>query len=220
MSANIHKQTSNALAQTSIILIDNLDSFSYNLVDEIRTLGANMSIFRNTANAADLFELLKQTSKQRKVLLIISPGPGAPADAGCVPQLLEMVKGQFPVLGICLGHQAIVEAYQGKVTRAPEVMHGKSSLMHYQQTPETKQIFEGLSNPLSIARYHSLAASEMPDCLQVVADIAGLPMAVLHADDKMLGLQFHPESILTRDGSQLLKQCVEFLLNDASKGTV
>jgi len=203
---------------TQIVLIDNLDSFSYNLVDEIRTLGAHISIYRNTVNAADIFDVLKQKAAHGKVILVISPGPGAPSQAGCVPDLLALAKGHFPVLGICLGHQAIVESYQGTVSRAPHVMHGKASMMTYTADLACEQIFAGLSNPISIARYHSLAASDVPSkgahSLQIIAHIDGLPMAVLHANDKMLGFQFHPESILTSDGSRLLKQSIQFLLND------
>jgi anthranilate synthase component 2 len=206
---------SSQIEGAQIVLIDNLDSFSYNLVDELRTLGAELTIYRNTVSAQEVLRVLEEKSASNKVLLVISPGPGAPSQAGCVPELLKKVRGRFAVLGICLGHQAIVESYNGKVGRAPHVMHGKSSLMHYSDHKANQIIFKGLSQPLSIARYHSLAATQMPDSLQVIADIDGLPMAVLHADDNMLGFQFHPESILTCDGSRLLKQSAEYLLNSS-----
>ncbi|MFT5276572.1 MAG: anthranilate synthase component 2, partial [Granulosicoccus sp.] len=144
-------------------------------------------------------------------LLMLSPGPGTPSDAGCMPELLQKVRGKYPVLGICLGHQAIVEAYGGTVARAPKVMHGKASHMAFIESAETDGIFKDLSNPLSIARYHSLVATKVPDSLKVIANIDGLVMAVLHANDRMLGFQFHPESILTCDGSVLLMQSIQFL---------
>lgn len=195
----------------NLVLIDNIDSFTYNLVDEIRSLGVEMTIYRNTVATQTVLDKLAEYEKKGPTLLMLSPGPGAPADAGCMPELLKLVKGKFPVLGICLGHQAIVEAYGGKVARAPEVMHGKASQMTFSETAETQEIFAGLSNPLSIARYHSLVATQIPDSLQVIANIDGLVMAVLQPNDRMLGFQFHPESILTCDGSILLMQSIQYL---------
>ncbi|MFQ3207004.1 MAG: anthranilate synthase component 2 [Glaciecola sp.] len=197
--------------QINLVLIDNIDSFTYNLVDEIRSLGIEMSIYRNTVNAQTVLDKLAEYDKTGPTLLMLSPGPGAPADAGCMPEILQKVRGKYPVLGICLGHQAIVEAYGGVVARAPQVMHGKASQMSYVNTKETQSIFAGLSNPLSIARYHSLVATQIPESLQIIANIDGLVMAVLQPDDRMLGFQFHPESILTCDGSVLLMQSIAFL---------
>ena len=202
--------------QINLVLIDNIDSFTYNLVDEIRSLGVHMTIYRNTVASQTVLDKLAEYAKSGPTLLMLSPGPGAPADAGCMPELLQKVRGKYPVLGICLGHQAIVEAYGGVVARAPEVMHGKASQMTYRDTPATQSIFAGLSNPLSIARYHSLVAKQVPDCLEIIANIDGLVMAVLHPSDKMLGFQFHPESILTCDGSVLLMQSIEFLAGVSS----
>jgi anthranilate synthase component 2 len=202
-------------------LIDNVDSFTYNLVDEIRNLGLKMTIYRNTVDAQTVLNKLNEYKEDGPTILMLSPGPGAPSDAGCMPELLKQVKGKFPVIGICLGHQAIIEAYGGKVARAPYVMHGKSSPMRYIQSVDTLEIFKGLSNPLSIARYHSLVATEVPDSLSVIATIDELVMAVLHKEDRMLGFQFHPESILTCDGSKLLLQSIQYLvqgnIHDTSK---
>lgn len=195
----------------NLVLIDNIDSFTYNLVDEIRSLGIEMTIYRNTVAPKTVLDKLAEYEKVGPTLLMLSPGPGAPADAGCMPELLQKVRGKYPVLGICLGHQAIVEAYGGVVARAPTVMHGKASQMSFCDSAETRSIFNGLSNPLSIARYHSLVATQMPESLQTIANIDGLVMAVLHANDRMLGFQFHPESILTCDGSVLLMQSIAFL---------
>lgn len=200
------------MSNINLVLIDNVDSFTYNLVDEIRSLGVEMSIYRNTVDVQTVLDKLADYKQHGSTLLMLSPGPGAPADAGCMPELLKKVKGVYPVIGICLGHQAIVEAYGGTVERAPYVMHGKSSQMQYLEDHDTLSIFAGLSNPLSIARYHSLVATSMPNELKTIASIDGLVMAALHPKHKMLGFQFHPESILTCDGSQLLMQSIQYLV--------
>lgn len=211
------KEIEKGMENISLVLIDNVDSFTYNLVDEIRNLGLNMTIYRNTVSSSTVIAKLAEYEKSGPTILMLSPGPGAPADAGCMPELLQQVKGKYPVIGICLGHQAIIESYGGKVARAPYVMHGKSSPMRYVENAETIEIFKGLSNPLSIARYHSLVAVDTPEALSVIATIDDLVMAVLHKEHRMLGFQFHPESILTCDGSQLLMQSIQYLLNDRSK---
>lgn len=188
-----------------LFLIDNFDSFSYNLVDEFRCQGYGMTIFRNNVPVDTIIK--RMAAQAGQVLLILSPGPGAPAAAGGMLELLRRVQGVYPVLGICLGHQAIVEHYGGTVTRAPEVVHGKASFISH----DGHTIFNGMGQPLSVARYHSLMASQLPASLNLLAWVNDIPMAVLHERDVMLGLQFHPESILTTQGSQLLKQCIEFL---------
>jgi anthranilate synthase component 2 len=198
------------LSHLYLVLIDNQDSFTYNLVDELRVMGVNLSVFRNTVNTHKVMATLSHYKQQGPTLLMLSPGPGAPSSAGNMPAILEEVKGLYPVLGICLGHQAIVESYQGKVARAPEVMHGKSSMMQHNYP----KIFKQRPSPMAVARYHSLAAVDVPECLQVIADIDGLPMAILHQNDKMLGFQFHPESVLTSQGSQLLLQAMHYLVSE------
>ncbi len=192
---------------TSVFLIDNFDSFTYNLVDELRGLGYELIIYRNSVSAEKIFAEMNEKRKTNQVMLMLSPGPGEPSDAGCMLPLIQLVAGQFPVLGICLGHQAIVQYFGGKIIRAENVMHGKSSLVNHHQP----QIFKQLPNPLPVARYHSLMASEMPDNLAVIAEIEDIPMAVCHDQQRMLGFQFHPESILTSHGSQLLQQSIEYL---------
>lgn len=192
-----------------VVLIDNQDSFTYNLVDELRVLGVTLTVYRNTVAVKQVMEKLTQYNELGKTLLMLSPGPGAPSEAGNMPTIIEQAKGKYPVLGICLGHQAIVESYKGKVGRAPYVMHGKSSLMTHYFAP----VFGSLASPMSIARYHSLVVLDVPESLQVIADIDGLAMAIMHQDDKMLGFQFHPESVLTCQGSQLLNQAMQFLVS-------
>jgi anthranilate synthase component 2 len=203
------------LANLQLVLIDNEDSFTYNLVDELRVMGVHLTVFRNSVKTETVMQTLAEYKKQGPTLLMLSPGPGAPSKAGNMPAILEQAKGKYPVLGICLGHQAIVESYQGKVARAPHVMHGKSSLMQH----DCPALFKQLPSPMAIARYHSLIAVDVPECLQVIAHIDGLPMAILHQDDKMLGFQFHPESVLTSQGSLLLLQAMQFLVNEPSADT-
>ncbi|MFC3096010.1 aminodeoxychorismate/anthranilate synthase component II [Alteromonas sediminis] len=191
----------------AIFLLDNVDSFTYNLVDELQLMDADVTVFRNTLDAQTILKAMHEASLDKNVVLVLSPGPGAPSDAGCMPELLAAVAGRFPVLGICLGHQAIVEHFGGTVSRAPAVMHGKASLLSH----DGAGVFANMPQPLPIARYHSLVATHLPECLQVLAEVDDQVMAIWHPTDKMLGFQFHPESILTTAGSQLLADCMQFL---------
>ena len=195
---------------TTVFLLDNVDSFTYNLVDELRTMELNIVVYRNNVDARMLFEKMQMQAESGPVLLLLSPGPGAPHEAGCMPQLLSMVQGHFPVLGICLGHQAIVAHYGGTVGRAEDVMHGKSSAI----THTGEAMFAGMPQPLHVARYHSLMALELPDGLTPLAKVGTTVMAVYQSDDKMLGFQFHPESILTAEGSRLLLQSIHYLTKE------
>ncbi len=192
--------------QICVFLLDNFDSFTYNLVDELRTLGLELIVYRNSVSADVILQKMQNKSQQidknsqvKQVMLMLSPGPGNPSQAGSMLELLNLVKGQFPVLGICLGHQAIVESYGGNIIRAEKVMHGKSSLIEHC----ADKMFNNMPQPLPVARYHSLMASNIPEELTVLANFADIPMAVVHLEDKMLGFQFHPESILTEHGHQL-----------------
>ncbi|MFT2090612.1 aminodeoxychorismate/anthranilate synthase component II [Paraglaciecola sp. 2405UD69-4] len=200
-----------------VFLLDNFDSFTYNLVDELRTLGLELIVYRNSVPAQLILQKMQQKALEKdqqgntkQVMLMLSPGPGNPAQAGSMLTLLNLVKGQFPVLGICLGHQAIVEAYGGKIIRANKVMHGKSSFIEHCGD----KMFADMPQPLPVARYHSLMASEMPAELTLLANYEEIPMAVAHLQDRMLGFQFHPESILTSHGSQLLMQSIQFLTQE------
>ncbi|SHO57237.1 aminodeoxychorismate/anthranilate synthase component II [Vibrio quintilis] len=188
-----------------IIFIDNFDSFTYNLVDQFRSLGHQVTVYRNQIEAARIVSAVRAAETP---VVVLSPGPGIPSEAGCVPELLQTLKGEVPVIGICLGHQAIVEAYGGKVAGAGEIVHGKVSLMTYQP----HQVYQGLPSPLTIARYHSLVATHVPDSLTVTAEVDGLVMSVIHEQDKVCGFQFHPESIMTTYGAQLLENTIEWAL--------
>lgn len=188
-----------------ILLLDNIDSFTYNLVDQLRTFGHNVVIYRNNLPAVLLIEHLQQMENP---VLMLSPGPGAPKDAGCMPELLRTLRGRLPIIGICLGHQAIVEEYGGHVGQAGEILHGKASAVVH----DGEAMFAGLSNPLPVARYHSLVGSNTPDELTVNASYNGMVMAVRHETDRVCGFQFHPESILTTQGARLLEQTLAWAL--------
>lgn len=189
-----------------VYLLDNLDSFSYNLVDEVAQLGFSLKLYRNTVPAAYIFEKMQQ--EQQPVVLLLSPGPGAPSQAGSMPELIALCAGKFPMLGICLGHQALVEHYGGVVGRAGETVHGKTSIIELSNHP----VFGTLPKQFPVARYHSLMATEVPDSLQVIAAYQHIPMAIVHEEHKALGYQFHPESILTTLGKPLLKQSLDYLM--------
>ncbi|SDK01569.1 anthranilate synthase, component II [Ferrimonas sediminum] len=194
---------------TPIILLDNFDSFTWNLVDQFRTLGHPVTVYRNDIDAHILADtLLKQ---HHNAVLVLSPGPGAPAEAGCMMTLLSLVAGKLPILGICLGHQALIEHYGGKVGFAGEVMHGKASPMSHDNGP----LFAGMHNPLPVARYHSLVAHQVPECLTVPAQVGDMAMAVVHNQHRAVGFQFHPESILTQDGSELLTRTLNLLTEES-----
>jgi len=189
-----------------VYLLDNLDSFSYNLVDEVAQLGFELKLYRNTVPAEFIFA--KMQAETQPVVLLLSPGPGSPSQAGSMPELIRLAAGRFPMLGICLGHQALVEHYGGVVGRAGETVHGKTSIIELADHP----VFGELPKAFPVARYHSLMATEVPEKLQVIASFGHIPMAVIQAEDKALGYQFHPESILTTLGKPLLKQSLDYLM--------
>ncbi|EOX4198271.1 aminodeoxychorismate/anthranilate synthase component II [Vibrio cholerae] len=190
----------------NILFIDNFDSFTYNLVDQFRSLGHLVTIYRNNLSADAIEQALQQLDNP---VVVLSPGPGAPSEAGCMPELLQRLKGKVPMIGICLGHQAIVEAYGGVVAGAGEIIHGKVSMMEHQN----HAIYRGLPSPLAIARYHSLVATQVPATLAVTAEVNGLVMSVVNETDKVCGFQFHPESIMTTHGATLLASAIDWALS-------
>jgi len=195
------------LRDIEIILIDNFDSFTYNLVNQLKSLVKDVKVFRNNIPLALLIENgLDQTKKQ---VIVLSPGPGNPDGAGVTLELLRKYKGVLPILGICLGHQAIVQSYSGIVGAAKNIIHGKTCNVFLDEN-ET-QIFGQLASPFRAARYHSLAATTVPEELKIIATSDDDVMAVRHIEDKVLGFQFHPESILTPKGGQLLEQSLIWL---------
>ena len=190
----------------NIVFIDNFDSFTYNLVDQFRSLGHQVTIYRNHI-AADTIQNAVEALEQP--VIVLSPGPGAPSEAGVMPEILKRLKGKVPMIGICLGHQAIVEAYGGTVAGAGEIVHGKVSMMEHQN----HALYQGLPSPLAIARYHSLVATHVTDDLTVTAEVDGLVMSVVHEQDKVCGFQFHPESIMTTQGATLLENAIDWALS-------
>lgn len=194
------------MIMANILFIDNFDSFTYNLVDQFRSLGHVVTIYRNNLSADAIEQALQQLDNP---VVVLSPGPGAPSEAGCMPELLQRLKGKVPMIGICLGHQAIVEAYGGVVAGAGEIIHGKVSMMEHQN----HAIYRGLPSPLAIARYHSLVATQVPLALTVTAEVNGLVMSVVNETDKVCGFQFHPESIMTTHGATLLANAIDWALS-------
>jgi para-aminobenzoate synthetase component II len=181
-----------------ILLIDNYDSFTYNLVQYLGELGATVEVRRN-----DRVSLEEIENKLRPERIVISPGPGTPDDAGITLDIIQHFAGKIPLLGVCLGHQAIGQAFGGKVIRAPELMHGKASEVSH----DGKTIFAGINDHFLAARYHSLIVERqtLPSCLEISAYTANeIIMGLRHRELKVEGVQFHPESILTSDGKQLL----------------
>ena len=181
-----------------IAVIDNYDSFTYNLVQYLGTLGAEIQVFRNDAIAVDA---LAATGLDG---LVISPGPGEPRDAGISEDAIRKLAGQVPILGVCLGHQALGEVYGGKVVRAARLMHGKTSpILH-----RGRGLFAGLDNPFEATRYHSLIVEResLPEKLELMAwTPEGEVMGLKHMDHETWGVQFHPESVLTRPGLKLIE---------------
>ena len=181
-----------------LLMIDNYDSFTYNLVQYLGELGEDVRVFRN-----DEIELgqIEEMAPQR---IVVSPGPCTPNEAGVSVPLIEAFAGKIPILGVCLGHQSIGQAFGGRIVHATMLMHGKTSPVHH----EGKGVFRGLPNPLIATRYHSLVIdrASMPDCLEVTAwTDDGTIMGVRHKTLPVEGVQFHPESILTERGHDLLK---------------
>jgi anthranilate synthase component 2 len=181
-----------------VLVIDNYDSFVYNLVQYLGELGAEPVVYRN--DAIDLAGVAALAPDA----ILVSPGPGRPADAGVSNDVIRTFGPRVPVLGVCLGHQCIGEVFGGRVVRAPEIMHGKTSLIHH----GGRGVFAGLPNPFEATRYHSLvvAADSVPDVLEVTATTAeGVVMGLRHREHPIEGVQFHPESVLTTAGHDLLR---------------
>ena len=186
-----------------ILVIDNYDSFTYNIVQELGELGAELLVHRNDKITVD------EVSALRPERIVISPGPGFPVDAGVSLDIIRELGAEIPLLGICLGHQAIGEAYGGLVVHAPELMHGKTSMI----THGGDTILRDIPNPFEATRYHSLIVDEatLPDCLLVTARTdSGEIMGLRHKTHPVIGVQFHPESILTRCGMQILGNFLDY----------
>ena len=186
-----------------ILVIDNYDSFTYNLVQYLGELGARAKVYRNDQITLDEIRALNPEG------IVISPGPCTPNEAGISVDIIKHFQGELPMLGVCLGHQSIGQAFGGRIVRAQRIMHGKSSMIFHDDTG----VFEGLPNPFEAARYHSLIIdqSSLPDCLRINAwtrhenGSRDEIMGVQHREYGIVGIQFHPESILTPKGHDVLK---------------
>ena len=180
-----------------IFLVDNYDSFTYNLFQFLSELGAQVDVRRNDRFTLDEIDAMQPDG------IVISPGPGRPSEAGLTPRVIERFAGEYPILGVCLGHQAIGEVFGGRIVRAPALFHGKVSEIQH----DGQSLYQGLPNPFIATRYHSLVIepSTVPDCLEVTARTSdGVIMGVRHRELPIEGVQFHPESALTNEGKQLL----------------
>ncbi len=180
-----------------ILMIDNYDSFTYNLVQYLGEIGAELVVHRNDRITLDDIAAL---GPER---IVISPGPGTPDDAGISVALIQRFAPRVPILGVCLGHQAIGQAFGGRIARASVIMHGKTSEIHHRGGG----LFDGVENPFTATRYHSLvvARDSLPDCLRITAETAdGVIMGLEHVEHPTVGVQFHPESIMTGEGKRLL----------------
>ena len=180
-----------------LLMIDNYDSFTYNIVQYFRELGAEVEVYRNDKITVD--EIARKAPRR----LVVSPGPCSPLEAGISVEAIQRLAGKIPILGVCLGHQSIGQAFGGKIVRAASLMHGKTSPIHH----DNQGLFAGLANPFDATRYHSLIVERetLPDCLRVTAWTAeGEIMGMEHRELLVWGVQFHPESILTLEGKKLL----------------
>ena len=181
-----------------VLFIDNFDSFTYNLVDDFCKRNCQAKVYRSDTK---LEELKRVAGEFKPDLLVISPGPGTPDTAGVSLSAIDYFKEKLPILGVCLGHQVIVQHFGGKIGHAPVPMHGKPSRV----THNEKGIFAGVENPLQAGRYHSLIAVQIPDCLEKTAEFEEIIMGVEHKELPIYGVQFHPESILTPAGGKIIE---------------
>ncbi|MDD6699114.1 MAG: aminodeoxychorismate/anthranilate synthase component II [Veillonellaceae bacterium] len=187
-----------------LLILDNYDSFTYNVFQLLSELGAEVEVIRNDQTTVEDIRAKKYDA------IVLSPGPGIPSDAGITEQVIRELGGEVSILGICLGHQAIGEVFGGKVVRAGEIVHGKTSPLHH----NGKGLYEGIPQNVPIGRYHSLVIDRatLPDCLEVTSDLAdGTIMGVRHKAKNIEGIQFHPESILTPDGKKMMENFLKHL---------
>ena len=187
----------------NILIIDNFDSFTYNLVDEFEKRDCRVFVYRNNIGLENFEEIVKKINPK---LIVISPGPSAPKDAGISIDIIKRYSGRIPIFGVCLGHQCIIEAFNGIVGRAPEVFHGKPSKI----THDNKTIYKNIENPFQVGRYHSLAGLQIPEELVISAKSeTNVVMGVRHKKLFVEGVQFHPESILTPCGGLIIENLLE-----------
>ncbi|MDR2710368.1 MAG: aminodeoxychorismate/anthranilate synthase component II [Burkholderiales bacterium] len=196
------------MKKPNILFIDNFDSFTFNLVDALSQLGADVEVYRNDVGADAALRIARD---KRSALIVLSPGPGTPREAGCMIELIQKAAGQVPLFGVCLGHQAMAEAFGGKVGAAGAIVHGKKSRIKHNGHP----LFSGMPETFEVGRYHSLAVHRLPESLVTIAAGAeddSLVMALAHRSLPVYGVQFHPESILTTYGQTILSNVFKLAL--------
>jgi len=185
-----------------VLMIDNFDSFTYNLVDEFEKRNCEVEVYRNNIGMGNFEKIINETKPN---LIVISPGPSHPKDAGISIDVIKKYSGKIPIFGVCLGHQCIIEAFNGKVDGASEVLHGKPSRVVH----DKKSIFKNIESPFQAGRYHSLAGIRIPNELEVSAQTdSGIVMGVRHKKFFVEGVQFHPESILTPNGGLMIENLI------------
>jgi len=189
-----------------VLFIDNFDSFTYNLVDDFAKRQCRTRVYRADTSLSDLKAVADEFDPD---LLVISPGPGNPDTAGVSLKAVDAFKDRLPIFGVCLGHQVIVQYFGGVISHAPEPMHVKPSRI----THNGQGLFRGIENPLQAGRYHSLAASKLPGCLEVTGSFEGIVMGVQHRELPIFGVQFHPESILTPAGGKIIQNVLHIAAN-------
>jgi anthranilate synthase component 2 len=195
----------------NILFIDNYDSFVFNLVDEFEKRGCNVQVWRNDISyekALELFNALPEPS-----LIVLSPGPGTPDDAGCCLELVKKAGDSVPFFGVCLGQQIMTQALNGEVVFAEEIVHGKASLV---DVSNSSDLFGNMASKISVGRYHSLKCNVQSSEFDTVAEYGDIPMAVVHRTRPLLGVQFHPESVLSPDGGKIIENVIKWA-KDKSK---
>lgn len=193
-------------SKVKVLFIDNFDSFTYNLADEFQKRNCEILVYRNNID----MKIIEQAVKNFKpVLIVISPGPGNPKKAGISKEIIEKYHEKIPIFGVCLGHQAVIEFFGGRIDKAVETIHGKPSKI----THDNMGIFKDVENPFQGGRYHSLVGYDIPYCLEISARTAdrGIVMAVRHKEFPVIGVQFHPESILTPIGGQIIENLIKMV---------
>ena len=188
----------------NVLFIDNFDSFTYNLVDEFAKRNCEVSVYRNNTPMKKIAEVVEEFNP---CLIVISPGPSSPKEAGNSIEIIKQFAGKIPIFGVCLGHQAIIEAFGGKVGKAPNVVHGKPSPIEHDE----KTLFHSLENPFQAGRYHSLTGLKIPSCFEISAKSENIVMGVRHKTKFVEGVQFHPESILTREGGKIIENLIRIV---------
>ena len=195
----------------TIIFIDNFDSFTYNLVDEFLVLGFEVLVYRTAVDPDFLKDQIKKRENAGdRIVMVLSPGPSTPDDANNLLKIIRDNLSEYPMLGICLGHQALGQVLGGKVTKAASIVHGKSSLIEHCQD----LFFKDLPNPLKVARYHSLIVTDLPSEVRILSTFEDMCMAFYSEKYRVAGFQFHPESIMSTYGRKLLENTLSLLLED------